>query len=994
MMWEKNRCDPPRPRSFVRTIPEDLDALCMRLLSREPGARPAGGEILHRLGAATVEAPTPAESRSVSFRPGPFVGRKTQLQALRDAFEATRSGRAVSVYVHGTSGIGKSALVRRYLEELRTADPVILAGRCYERESTPYKAMDSVIDSLSRYLKRLPTSEAEALLPADILALTRVFPVLRRVEVIASARRKVVEVADSLELRRRAFAALRELLVRLAARCDVILFIDDLQWGDADSSALLEELMRPPDAPALLLIAAYRSEEAATSPLLLKLLAKEQGTTTRRVAVEELTPEEARQLAAALLESYPSALSAQADAIARESAGNPFFIDELIRFGRVGAEATIDAMVRSRVLQLPEPARRLLEVVAVAGQPLDADIADAAAELGGEDGALAVLRAGRLVRIRAVGSRREIEPYHDRIRETVAAHIEESALRELHRRLALALELTGADPEQLVRHFHEAGDRERAARYAASAADRAAETLAFDRAARFYRMALETRPAAASAARRDLQVKLGDALANAGRGREAAKAYLDAATKAPRTDALELERRAAAQLLRAGHLGEAMPLLELITGRLGLTVAQPTWRTLLLFFWHRARIRMRGVRFRERDASKIPSEQLVRLDTYWTLASGVSMINSARAREFQNRHFLLALDAGEPYRVAIAIATESAYLAADGWSRRDRIAKLQGIAWSLAERVRSPQAMGITRMWGCCGALFLGRWKDSWELGEAAEQIFREQCTGVAWELDMSHILTLRATFYLGGLRELSRRLPLLVREAQERDDLVAVQTLSVRHMYPTHLAADRAEAASLNLNDLMASAPREGFRNLHFWALSAQTEIALYAGSAGPAWSVLAEKWKPLKRSGLHRLQLYRIESWHLRARLGLALAAEAPDRSRQRDFLASAASDVRRIEREGTPVARGFAKLLRAGIAQSQGPLDLAPSLLREAEESFAALDMALYAAAARRRRGELLGGDEGKALVADADAWMAGQDIKNPERMAGMLAPGRWS
>jgi hypothetical protein len=52
-----------------------------------------------------------------------------------------------------------------------------------------------------------------------------------------------------------------------------------------------------------------------------------------------------------------------------------------------------------------------------------------------------------------------------------------------------------------------------------------------------------------------------------------------------------------------------------------------------------------------------------------------------------------------------------------------------------------------------------------------------------------------------------------------------------------------------------------------------------------------------------------------------------------------------------------------------------------------------MALHAATARRRRGELVGGDAGRDLVGAADAWMAGQSIKAPQRMAAVLAPGRW-
>ena len=86
----------------------------------------------------------------------------------------------------------------------------MLSGRCYEREAVPFKAVDQVVDELSRWLARLHEEEAYALLPAGIHALTRLFPVMRNARVVAEAHDPDGDVVDRLELRRRAFTALKD----------------------------------------------------------------------------------------------------------------------------------------------------------------------------------------------------------------------------------------------------------------------------------------------------------------------------------------------------------------------------------------------------------------------------------------------------------------------------------------------------------------------------------------------------------------------------------------------------------------------------------------------------------------------------------------------------------------------------------------------------------------------------------------------------------------
>ena len=102
-----------------------------------------------------------------------------------------------------------------------------MSGRCYDRESVPFKALDTLIDALAAHLRSLPAATAALLLPDDIGLLAEVFSVLRRCEVVEQAPGARLDALDQQQVRQRAFAALRLLMDRIGQRTPLIWFIDD-----------------------------------------------------------------------------------------------------------------------------------------------------------------------------------------------------------------------------------------------------------------------------------------------------------------------------------------------------------------------------------------------------------------------------------------------------------------------------------------------------------------------------------------------------------------------------------------------------------------------------------------------------------------------------------------------------------------------------------------------------------------------------------------------
>ncbi|HJZ88292.1 MAG TPA: AAA family ATPase [Polyangia bacterium] len=1002
VLVDKQKFEPPAPRELSPEVPEDLNALCVELLRRLPEARPSGRDVLRRLGARTSALELPALSRSWRSQSGLLVGRERHLQTLSQAFARTQEGRAVAVHVHGPSGMGKSALVQSFIDQIEeSAGPVVLSGRCYERESVPYKALDSLVDSLSRHLSRLADREAAPLVPRDAPALARLFPVLRRVGVIADAPRRGVEAADPQELRRRAFAALRELLAGLAAKGPVVLFIDDVQWGDVDSAALLAELLRPPEPPPLLLLLSYRSEDAQSSPFLRELerpkVLAAADLEVHDIEVGPLLWAEARAQALSLLGASLEDARAREDAerIATESGGSPFFVDELVRHLQAGAllegRVSLGKMLQARLHRLPPEARRLLDVVAIAGRPLAQAVAARAAELGAEDRqALSVLRAGHLVRTRGVRDRDEIEAYHDRIREAAVALLAASDQRDCHRRLAVALEGSErADPEAMALHWRGAGETERAAEYAEVAAAKAEQALAFDRAARLYALALELRPPDYPE-RRELRAAMAQALANAGHGTEAAEAYLEAAVGAKEADALEYQRRAAEHLMRCGHIDRGMETLRRVVAAADLELPRTPRRALMSLLSRRLRLKLRGLRFREHDSTQISPRELRRIDICFSMASVLSKVDTIRGADFQTKNLLLALEAGEPFRVARALAAEAGYSATAGGRSRERTAALVETARVLAQKVGHPLALALVTIADGLAAVLEGRWKYGRARCQEAEQKFRDHYVGIAWEVASIQQFALWALGYLGELEELSRQVPACLKEARERADLNADTNLRIGRPSLAWLAADDPEGARREVAAAMEKWSQQGFHLQHYYELYALCNADLYVGAGAAALARLRERWPALAGSLCLRIQLTRLEARALRGRALLAAAGGGGAADKKR-LLGAALRDAHALERERMPWADPLALLLRAGAAALDEKAEAASALLVRAAAGFDAADMALHAAVARRRLGELSEGTSGAELVAAADAWMSTQKVRNPARMAALIAPG---
>ncbi|MEI7891472.1 MAG: protein kinase [Myxococcales bacterium] len=989
----KQRLD-AKPPSSPTAVAWDLDPLCVELLEHDPKRRPGGPEILQRLGGPQGRKPQLALTAATSE--ALFVGRELHMDRLRQAFHHTEQDETAVVWVHGSTGMGKSALLQRFVESLTSASHVVaFSGRCYERENIAFKAFDSLVDGLSRYLRELPLEKASGILPVEILALARVFPVLERVPAIAAVPRRAVPIADPQELRRRALGAFRELLHRLAMYQPLVLWLDDLQWGDTDSAQLLAEVIRPPEPPLLLVLLSYRTEEAEGSSFLTTLRDPRVGdlTAVRETTIEvgPLEPNDAEQLTAQLLQKSNQGLAKR---IALESQGNPYFVDELVRFAQFGGvvdglPVRLDDALYQRISTLSDEHAGLLRVVAVAGGPVSEDVALYVAGLKGDRArwAVALLRAQHLIRTRLGGA--ALDTFHDRVRETVLARLEAEPLRALHSQLAGALLAAGHnDPDLLAEHFFAAGNTERGAEFALLAATRAETALAFDHAAKLYERLLQI-GGTESSETKGLGRKLADALHNAGRYPLAAEQRLRlAAREDDWQQAVVLRRQAAQELLCSGHFERGNALLEEVLRSLGYFVPRSPLVVLLALLLARLVLRLRGMGVRKVEHSVERAQRdALRTDALIAAGEGLGMTDNIRGSYFQVRALLRALNEGDPLRLIRVMAVETCLLATRGRKGQARTFRILAQTQRLAEQSPLPQAQGWASMATGFSYYWLGDWPVARKHLLEASRMFVEQCVGENWAGAANYTIAFRAIVYMGELRELTERVLPTLREMEAVGDLFGISNLRTVPLLWIRLAQDDADRADQELRSVAANLSKTRFTIQSYFSLVGRAQLDLYRDEPQEAFTSMESQWPALRRSLLLRISVVRLIAWDLRGRVSIASATKLQG-TEQKLRLAAAEAIAKRLASEGYGVADGFAAQLRTGVLAQRGQREEAARCAEEARRAFEGASMKLHAAASRWTSGVLLGDAE---RIREAREVLEGQGVGRPERFAAMLAPG---
>lgn len=442
-----------------------------------------------------------------------FFGRTSEQEVLARAWTRAAAGERQVVVLAGEPGIGKTRLVSEAARAAHGEGARVLYGRCHPELGVPYQPF---IDALGHHISGFGDEELAAQSRDWGGELARIVPGLaRRLPHLPPP-----PAADAETDRYQLFQAVANLLARASEAAPVVLVLEDLHWATKPTVLLFRHLVTSAEPMAALLVATYRHTDLPpTHPLreVLADLGREQGVES--AVLEGLEEAELVSLvehtAGHRLDGGGATL---ANALWRETGGNPFFVTEILRhlaesgavsdsggmsfytpdLDKVGIPESVRAVIRRRLQRLSPDVNRALPVAAVIGMEFDLGLASRANGLTEYEMLDVLDEAVAAALVTEVPGRLGWFSFsHALIRHSLYDAIGPTRRAHLHRKVAEALEETWPQPDShlpsLAHHWFSAGpagDTAKAVVYARQAGEKALTELAYEEAADHFQRSL------------------------------------------------------------------------------------------------------------------------------------------------------------------------------------------------------------------------------------------------------------------------------------------------------------------------------------------------------------------------------------------------------------------------------------------------------------------------------------------------------------------------
>ena len=498
------------PRTFRPDLPSGLEPLILALLAKSPAERPPSAaqvrEALAAVGVAGSEAERPGVTIEGLMR-GRLVGRRDELERLSRMWRAVLEGRASSALgggrlalISGEPGVGKTRLAWEVTATARLDGAPVVSGGCYENEATtPYLPF---VEAFRRLTGERDDAALGKLLGDTASEIARLAPEIEARLGPFPDRPRLGPPEERLRL----FDHVARFLRRVAAPRGLLVFLDDLQWADHGSLALLHWLLRQLADDRVLFLGTYREVELDRAhPLSKALVSWERERLATRIRLDRLDRAATARMLRTLLgetdlsEEFVGALYA-------ETEGNPFFVEEVVKTlvaegnivhegsswrrrqssGEFALPQSVKAAIGSRLDRVSEACSDLLRTAAVLGKEFGFD--ELASVAGGsEDELLDALDEATAAQLVAPVRGETFRFTHDKIREVLYEELNPVRRRRVHARIASGLaELERGGRrvavEDLAHHFVESGDEENGLVWAGRAAEAAITVFAYDEA--------------------------------------------------------------------------------------------------------------------------------------------------------------------------------------------------------------------------------------------------------------------------------------------------------------------------------------------------------------------------------------------------------------------------------------------------------------------------------------------------------------------------------